>query len=108
NHGTVVLLEELDRIFPKTAHALAGRLLPHFGMTYRNYLREVTMTVNGVAVEPVDPLFVTQGARYYEYPGETAEDLAIALPPHTFEIKDSRGAGGRVTVRYAWLPPSFG
>jgi hypothetical protein len=103
DHGTVVLLEELDRIYPKTAHALAGRLLPHFGMTYRNYLREVSMSVNGVAVEPVDPLFTTEGARYFDLD----EDRAIPLPPHSFEVKDGRGRGGTVNVRYAWLPPTF-
>jgi Histidine kinase-, DNA gyrase B-, and HSP90-like ATPase len=103
DHGTIVLLEDLDRIFPKTVHALVGRLTAHFGMVYRNFLREVTMTVNGAPVEPVDPLFTTPGARHYDLD----EDRAIPLPPQTIEVKDTRGAGGKITVRYAWLPPTF-
>ena len=98
-----MLVEELDRIYPKTGHALEGRLLPALGMTYRNFLRGATITVNGTDVEPVDPLFATPGHRFYDLD----EDRAVPLPPLTIDVKDTRGPGGRINVRFAWLPPTF-
>jgi hypothetical protein len=102
-HGTVVLIEKLDRIDWKTARALEGHLLPHVGMTYRNFLRQVTVVVNGTVAEPVDPLFVTPGHRYYDLD----DDRAIPLPPLTFDVRNDRDELGTVKVRYAYLPPTF-
>src|SRR5207302_10447694 len=60
-HGTIVLIEKLDRHDWKTAVSLQTNLMQDFGVTYRNFLRGTTLLVQGKVVEPVDPLFITPG-----------------------------------------------
>ena len=96
--GTVVLIEKIDRLDYKTTRALTDFLLQEFGVTYRNFLNEITLAVHGAVVEPTDPLFLTPGARYYDID----EDRATALPPIEVEVKD-RNTGdiaGVIKVRY--------
>lgn len=102
---TVVLIEQLDRLSWKTATALETNLLKQFGLTYRNYLRLVDIYVNDKLVEPVDPLFLTPGAKYYDLD----DDRAVALDPLTFEVKDPdrREVVGTVKVRFSYMPPTF-
>ncbi|UCI30755.1 hypothetical protein [Mesorhizobium sp. B4-1-4] len=38
--GTVVLWEKMDRIKWSTTAGMSKNLLPHFGVTYRNYRRQ--------------------------------------------------------------------
>src|ERR1035437_7393536 len=64
--GTVVLIEKIDRLDHWTTQKLKGDLLKDFGITYRNLLGEVAMAVDGVDVEPTDPLFLTPGFRFYD------------------------------------------
>jgi hypothetical protein len=99
--GTVVLLDSLDRLQWKTTKVLREKLSDHLGVTYRNYLRVMAITVDGKPVEPVDPLFLTAGARFF------AND-AEGLPPAAFEVKDTNTGGslGVVKVRYSYLPPA--
>lgn len=103
--GTVVLIEKIDRLDYKTTRALSDFLLQEFGITYRNFMREVTLAVHGTAVEPTDPLFLTPGARFYDID----EDRATALPELEVEVKD-RTTGtiaGVVKVRYSQMPSTF-
>ena len=53
----------------------------------------------------MDPLFLTEGARFYDLD----EDRAEAVEPITFEVrdKDSRESNGTVRVRFAVMPPTF-
>ncbi len=103
--GTIVILEKLDRLTWTTTSNLEVNLLKHFGVTYRNYLRQVNMWVNEKPVEPVDPLFTTPGFRYYDID----EDRAEPLEPRLFEVKDhaSKESMGVVKVRYSYMPPTF-
>ena len=103
--GTVVLIEKIDRIAYKTTKALTDFLLQEFGITYRNFLREITLGVNGTTVEPTDPLFLTPGARFYDID----EDRATALPPLEVEVKDrmSGEVAGVIKVRYSQMPSTF-
>jgi len=71
-HGTVVVWESPDRLTYKKAATLREHLVEDFGVTYRYHLRnEVTspdgldLIVDGYTVGPVDPLFLTPGARLY-------------------------------------------
>jgi Histidine kinase-, DNA gyrase B-, and HSP90-like ATPase len=103
--GTVVLIEKIDRLDYKTTRSLTDFLLKEFGITYRNFLGQITIAVHGVQVEPTDPLFLTPGARYYDID----DDRATALPPIEVEVKD-RNTGeviGIVKVRYAQMPATF-
>src|SRR5439155_11742564 len=43
-------------------------LVDHFGVVYRYLLEGVEVVVEGVRVEPVDPLFLMPNARYYRAP----------------------------------------
>ena len=104
-HGTVVHVGELDRLTWKTVTALERHLLQHLGLTYRNFLRDVKITVNGKRVEPIDPLFTTPGYRFYDLDHERAEPLE----PLEFEVKDAetRRPAGTVKVRFSYMPPTF-
>ncbi|MBK5218942.1 MAG: ATP-binding protein [Thermoleophilia bacterium] len=104
-HGTVVLIEKLDRLTWKTRNALERHLLQGIGVTYRNFLRHTGIWVDDKRVEPVDPLFTTPGYRFYDLD----EDRAEALEDHSFEVKDpdTRRPIGTVKVRYSSMPPTF-
>jgi len=105
SHGTVVLISKLDNLKWKTTKNLTRELTEHFGLTYRNWLRRVNIFVNGIKVEPVDPLFLDSTARFYE----ENELRADPLPETDIEVKDkdSREVMGHVKVRYSYLPPGF-
>ncbi|CAG0970699.1 hypothetical protein ANRL3_01481 [Anaerolineae bacterium] len=105
SHGTVVVLDKLDRLTWVTESALSANLLEHIGVVYRNFLREVNIVINGKRVEPTDPLFTTPGCRFYEID----EDRADSLEPISFEVKDQNTskALGLVKVRYSYIPPTF-
>jgi len=65
NHGTVVVWVEPDRISYRTPALMREHLVDDFGVTYRYLLDKVELYVEGTRVEPVDPLFLTPGARYF-------------------------------------------
>lgn len=64
-HGTVVVWVEPDRISYRTPAVMREHLVDDFGVTYRYLLSKVDLFVEGTKVEPVDPLFLTPGARYF-------------------------------------------
>ena len=101
--GTIVELEKLDKWNWRTEASLERNLLPHFGVTYRNFLRTVSIWVNHKRVEPVDPLFLTPGSRLYALD----DDRAVGLPPLSFEMKDNNGAAHAIRARFAYFPPTF-
>ncbi len=102
-HGTVVLLEELDKLTWKSTTHLQRNLVEHFGVTYRNILRKVDIWVQGEPVQEVDPLFTTPGARFYDLD----EDRAVPYPDLRIEVKGDKGPEGVITVRFAYMPPTF-
>lgn len=105
-YGTIVVLEKLDRLTWVTATALQRQLLQHFGITYRNFLRRVSISVNGKVVEATDPLFTTPGFRFYDLD----EDRAISYDPIYVDVKDQESGkpAGTVKVRFSRLPVTFG
>ena len=102
--GTIVLIEKLDRISWTTALGLKQNLLPHFGVTYRDYLRNLDLFVDSTQVKPIDPLFLTPGALYYDEDDQRAE----ALPEKRFTVANSEGVECPVVLRYSYMPPRFG
>lgn len=113
-NGTVVLLEKLDRLTPGfvTSSKFQEKMLEHLGLYYRGVLRNVRIRVIDTAhskgakvVEPVDPLFLTPGARYHDEHSVMAE----ALPDAKFTVtgKQSGEAKGTVRIRYSYLPYGF-
>ena len=104
-HGTVVLIETIDRLTWRNPATLKANLLEHFGVIYRNYLRNIRITVQGTRVEVVDPLFLTPGARYYDADEERAEELeSIRIDVRDKESKEPKGT---ITIRFSYMPFTF-
>jgi hypothetical protein len=104
-HGTVVVWQNLDRVRPKRREELRNALVTNLGVIYRNFLVETPITVDGVNVEPCDPLFLTEGFRYYDLD----DDRAIELAPVVVDVKDKETDQvlGRMRVRFARMPATF-
>lgn len=92
---TVIVWRNLDRLTAKSVQALESLMLNHFGITYASWLDTKTLWVNGKKVEPIDLLFTSRDALYYDVKGTFAEDHGVITVP----IKDSHGTPHDVTVR---------
>jgi Histidine kinase-, DNA gyrase B-, and HSP90-like ATPase len=91
-HGTVVVWLAPDRLSYRTAAPLKEHLLDDFGVTYRYLLGDVEIFVEGARVEPVDPLFLTAGMRYYVPEAEGGAQLAEERTlPVKYYLDRSRG-----------------
>jgi hypothetical protein len=101
--GTVVIIEHIDRLDWTTALGLRRNLVRRFGVAYHKLLRATSIHVDGDQVRPIDPLFLDPDAHLYNLD----EDRAVALDPVTVLMEGDDGRVGEVTLRYAWLPPSF-
>jgi hypothetical protein len=102
-HGSVVLIEKVDRLTWRTGTALKRNLLEHFGLVYRNFLRSLDIFVQGQRVVPVDPLFLMENGRFYDLDDDRAE----ALPPQVIKVKSDDRGTVEVNVRYSYMPPRF-
>jgi hypothetical protein len=105
DHGTVVVWEYLDRVDPKRSEGLKASLLTQLGIIYRRFLVNTPMTVDGENVQPCDPLFLTEGFRYYDLD----EDRAIEYPSSVVDVtdKESGKTVGQMRIRYARFPATF-
>lgn len=105
--GTVVVWDKLDsaRVDRARREELRNRLVSDLGVIYRNYLVDVPMTVDGVRVEPCDPLFLTPGFRYFDLDDDRAEELEAAV----IEVADkaTKTTVGKLRVRFSRMPASF-
>lgn len=104
--GTIVVIDKLDKLTWKAVNPLANNLMEHFGVVYHKLRGQFELTVNGKRVEPIDPLFLTPGYRWYDLDA----DRAKALDPLHIDVKnkETRAVIGRINVRYSYMPPSFG
>lgn len=102
--GTVVVVDKLDRLDWATATGLRRNLVRHFGVTYHKLLANTPITVDGEQVRPIDPLFLNPRSEFYQID----DDRAQALDPLTVTIDCGNGVSGDLSLRYAWLPPTFG
>lgn len=99
DHGTIVVIEKIDRLTYKRFSDLKDFLIRETGIYYRNYLRTVNISIAGTVVEPIDPLFITEGFRYYD----EDDDRAVAHPPMLIPFKDL----GNIKIRFSYMPPTF-
>ncbi|MCW3838174.1 ATP-binding protein [Sphingomonas canadensis] len=104
--GTVILIDKLDRLEWATTQGLRENLGRQFGVTYHKLRGEAALFVDNEFVEPIDPLFLTPDFHLHDLDS----DLAQPLDPIRIEVRDPETASyrGAMTLRYAWLPPSFG
>lgn len=108
-HGTVVVLDRLDRLTLgyTNVSTFKEKMLQHMGLTYREMLRNVRMRVVDhtssdveiTEVQEIDPLFLRPDARHYN----DNEVVAKALPPHSFTVKTKDGKTGTVRIRYSFM-----
>lgn len=103
--GTVVIWEKLDRLTWTSLSGLTGNLIEHFGVVYRNFLSKTRLYVAETLVEPIDPLFITPGFRYYDYDEQIAQALEPLKVPVKVEGRDERAV---ITIRASVLPYGFG
>jgi hypothetical protein len=103
--GTIVLIDKIDRLSKSSFKPLKSFLSLETGITYRNYLRGTNIFIDGEIVEPVDPLFITEGYRYYDETDLKAE----ALPGLDFKVPNSQDKSkvGTVKVRFSSMPYGF-
>lgn len=103
--GTIVVIDKLDKLTWKSTNQLANNLMEHFGVVYHKLRGQLEIYVNGKRVEPIDPLFLTPGYRWYDLDA----DRASALDPTPITVKDreTREVLGHINVRYAYMPPTF-
>lgn len=104
--GTVVLIDKLDRLQWNTSQGLRDNISRQLAVTYHKLRGGTGLFVDGVFVDPVDPLFLTPDFNLFALD----DDRAQAFDPVRIDVHSSeKGAyQGAVTLRYAWLPPSFG
>lgn len=105
--GTVVVLEDLDRLrrlggWIKIA-SLKQKLLQSLGVIYRHWLPQVQVWVGDGLVEPVDPLFLMDYGRYYADNSVRAKRIDAKI----FEMEATDGCKGVVSIRASVLPPTF-
>jgi Histidine kinase-, DNA gyrase B-, and HSP90-like ATPase len=105
--GTIVVWDNLDqnRVDYKRREELRNALVTNLGVIYRNYLVDTPMRVDGHDVQPCDPLFLTEGFRYYDLD----EDRALSLPEALIEVTDhaTKQPIGKLRVRFARMPATF-
>lgn len=134
-HGTVVVWSKCDHLSKRTAAYLKDHLVDDFGVVYRYLLRgsdEVTslfkfdLIVEGVQVQPVDPLFIQPWGRYYVPPEDGGAQLtferslpvelernqetgeaSLRLIDDPADIDGAPGTIGTIYVRVARLPVDF-
>lgn len=104
--GTIILIDKLDRLEWATAQGLRDNFCRQFGVTYHKLRGNAAIYVDDQFVEPIDPLFLTPGFTFFD----SDEDRANALHPIRIEVRDPDNGAfiGTISLRYAWLPPSFG
>jgi hypothetical protein len=105
SHGTIVVLEELDRLpagWVQTA-TLQKKLLGHYGVVYRHLIPAPRIFVAGDEVQPVDPLFLMENGRFYDETSVMAEPIEMK----DFDVETPSGRRGRVRIRASFLPAAF-
>lgn len=104
--GTVVVIDKLDKLTWRSINALANAVMEHFGVVYHKLRSQFELSVNGKRVEPIDPLFLTPGYRWYDLDADRAQ----AFDPMRIEVKDkeTKAVIGRINVRFSYMPPTFG
>ncbi|MBA3446089.1 MAG: hypothetical protein H0T56_00490 [Pseudaminobacter sp.] len=75
-------------------------------MIYHKLVNDTAIHVDGRRVIPIDPLFLTPCCELFSLD----EDRAQPLDRINIRMHNPAGLGedGMITLRYAWLPPSFG
>lgn len=99
--GTIVVWSRCDRLENRRVSTISRKLLSDLGRRFRHFIAKgVTVTVNGDRVEPIDPLFLSQDAKY--------NGATVFGQPIDYEVRAESNSGGnpigRVTITFSELP----
>lgn len=98
--GTVILWEKCDRLDNRRISTLERKLASSLGKMFRHYLwGGISITINGEAVEPRDPLLIRGCSKS---PGATLFGEEVAL--EVYSDASGAGASGIVKIRFSELP----
>lgn len=105
SRGTVVVMDKLDKLTWKSMNTLQNNLFEHLGVDYHKLRHKFELFLNGKRVEPIDPLFLTSGYRWFDVDA----DRAVALDPARIDVKNKETGEviGRISVRYSYMSPRF-
>lgn len=107
NHGTIVLIENCDNLSRRSTKGLKSVLIQYFAVTYHKIRHGLDIFVDGEFVEPLDPLFITDGYRLFDFD----EDRATSIDPIEITMRDrstsKRQEIGNIRIRFSLLPPTF-
>jgi hypothetical protein len=105
SNGTVVVLDDLDNLSPKTEKALEEHLLLHFGLFYRRFVGDtVSIRVNGKRVDRIDPLYLDPLGKDYSSSDELIAEEVISK---SIEVKLANGGSDFITFRCSYMPIGF-
>lgn len=97
--GTLVIWDRCDRLDNRKASTVAEKLLQPLGQQFRYFLQDgLSLSINGVEVEPFDPLFLN---------GDSATAKAVPFGKsleYEVRIPNSPSRTSIVTVRFSELP----
>lgn len=96
--GCLVVWQNCDRIEYRRLAWLERALRRDLGRMYRRFLSngDLTLTINGKRVDPIDPMLLTANVEGYS--------ARLAFEPLRYELASSSGETAFVTVRFAMLP----
>ncbi|WP_222861849.1 ATP-binding protein [Arthrobacter echini] len=95
--GCLVIWQDCDRIEYRRLAWLERALHRDLGRTYRRFLQQnLTLTLNGKAVQAIDPMLLATEAEGYSG--------RLAFEPMRYEIETTSGVTSFVTVRFVSLP----
>ena len=98
--GTVVRLQRCDRLGYKRRSYLQRHLRIELGRMFRHHMwRNLNMTLDGEALDPVDPLFLSQ---LVPLPGQAQ----LFCEPTSYRVRTIDGRSGTITVTFSILPVS--
>lgn len=103
NQGTVILIKKPDLLTSgfRSQYGFHKNISEHIGVTYREFLNNCEIFINSSEVLPIDPLFTTPGALYYDLSdGRIAENTGI----DEIELKTQEGKVGKIRIRCSFLP----
>src|SRR5438552_1728694 len=94
--GTRVRLSKTDRISNRNATTFANTALPRIGQAFRKFLKSgVTIKVNGRAVEPIDPLMLSDPKTLLVLDTEIEVDGKGSAILRVVDLPDLGGAGNK-------------
>jgi len=112
NHGTIIQIEEVDRVKPVLINTLKNNFLNDFGQTYFKLLDNTNMYVDDQKVDKVDVLFATPDAKGFKHP---KNDLSVEIDnPNCYgeisipiKLMNDKNIESEITVRWSKIPSLF-